>query len=103
MAGWIFEWDSVIQFLPQLVPIQFNTALTFFMSGFALLAERNYRRASAAAAAFVLFFALLTGLQYVANGDFGIDTFFLKPFFRCAPRIPGAWRPTRPSASCCSR
>ncbi len=79
MTGWYARWTTVIQISPSFPPMQFNTALGFFLcgSGSALLMSDRSRIAPwlGGGGAFV---GLLTFSEYVSGKDFGIDQFFVK-------------------------
>jgi PAS domain S-box-containing protein len=79
MVAWFEHWTSIIQLLPHLVPMKFNTALGFALSGLGLFLLTTRRPAPVPwlgmAAALI---GMLTLLEYATGRDFGIDQFFFK-------------------------
>lgn len=78
--GWLAGHARLVQVLPHFVPMQFNTALGFVLTGLMLLSAgfRKYLLAG--------FFALIvlggagaTVIEYILDTDFGIDEFFVEP------------------------
>lgn len=78
MLGWWLQSPKLVQVSPQLVPMQFNTALGIALCALALMLRRSVLAALCSAAAFTL--ATLSFLQYVGGWDFGIDTLFVTPW-----------------------
>lgn len=77
--GWLAGHARLVQVLPYFVPMQFNTALGFVLTGLMLLSA-GYRK-------YLLtgFFALIvfcgaaaTVLEYLLDKNFGIDEFFVE-------------------------
>lgn len=94
MTGWFMHWDHVVQPVATVVPMQFNTALTFFTATLALLAaEKGYRNFSTLLALLVLCMAATIGMQYVVDGNFGIDSLFVKPYLQTRTTHPGRMAP----------
>jgi len=90
IVGWYAHWAAVIQVLPNLPPMKFNTALCFILCGVGLILLTT-RRAWAApwlggVAALV---GLLTLAEYVTGRSFGIDQFFVNSFIDTATKFPG--------------
>jgi CHASE3 domain sensor protein len=94
IASWYAHWQAVIQLLPNTAPMQFNTALCFILSGagLCLLTTRGADQARWPGGA-VLFFTLLTLLEYVTGRDFNIDQIFFKPWFQADTVYPGRMSP----------
>lgn len=81
LIGWLFQIHAVVQLLPNLVPMQFNTALCFLISaGCLLLYNSNYKVLANFLAVILLVITALTLAQYAFNISFGIDTLFNQPF-----------------------
>ncbi len=74
MIAGLHDIRSVIQLGPGLAPMQFNTALCFFLSGMALLLRNVFRQFTVFAGILVGSLALATSLQYLTGLDFGLDT-----------------------------
>jgi signal transduction histidine kinase/CheY-like chemotaxis protein len=99
MVGWYAHWTAIIQISPSFPPMQFNTALGFFLcgSGSAMLMSDRSRIAPwlGGGAAFL---GLLTFFEYVSGKDLGIDQFFVKSGILTATYSPGRMSPL--TASC---
>lgn len=94
MIGWHMRWDSVVQIIPGFVPMQFNTALAFFLAAVALMASEAHRpRLGMAAAALAGLLTAAVGLQYAAGMNFGIDTLFFDPYLQARTTHPGRMAP----------
>ena len=90
LMGWFIESAPLVQLRPQLVPMQFNTALGFVFCGAGLLFLIYGRRQLAmSCGVFSLALGLLTVLEYLYGLDFGIDQFFLEPFTAVKTTYPG--------------
>jgi PAS domain S-box-containing protein len=94
ITSWYAHWQIIIQMLPNTAPMQFNTALCFILSGASLflltLRRANYALWPGGA---VLFFTLLTLLEYLTGADFNIDQIFFKPWFQADTVYPGRMSP----------
>jgi len=91
-VSWYEHWQPVLLLLPDAVPMPFNAALCFLLSGAALLLLPSPKISPWLAGAPVVF-ALLTLLEYVTGRDFHIDAIFLKPYFETATTYPGWMSP----------
>ena len=79
--------------------MQYSAALGFILSGAALFLLTTRRKSLALwISGAVVLFALLTLLEYVTNGNFGIDLLLYKPYFEAATAYPGRMSPL--TASC---
>ena len=75
-AGWLLRVPVLVQVLPGLTPMMFNTAVCFVLSGVSLLLAAlrpDWRRAVRVLPAGLLALAAAVTLQYVVGADFGID------------------------------
>lgn len=94
MIGWVIGSRVLIQVLPGLAPMQFNTALLLFLSSLSLiLGAFRYRVAAMCLAAFVLLVSGATFVQYLANYDFGIDRLTDFNYIRDRTSHPGRMAP----------
>lgn len=96
MAAWHAHWVFILQLTPGLVPMQYNTALGFFVTGLSLLLvpHDKTRKAGLLFAVFAFVFAGLTGLQYVVKADFGLDRlFFEAPYVQTRTSHAGRMAP----------
>jgi PAS domain S-box-containing protein len=98
MAAWYAHWTALIQVLPNLPPMKFNTALGLALGGssLSLLGKRPAIAGGFGAAAAAI--GLLTALEYLARGNFGIDEFFVRPYIDTATLYAGRMSPL--AASC---
>jgi signal transduction histidine kinase/CheY-like chemotaxis protein len=94
-CGWWFKSPLLVQLGYELAPMQFNTALGFVLLSLALLLSRTPRGpwAAGACAGLALGLATVSLLQYPLHTDFGLDTFFLKPFVTARTSHPGRMAP----------
>ncbi len=94
LVGWYTGNRTLIQVLPQFVPMQYNTALGFVLSGAALLLlilERE--RAAVAVGALAALVGALTLVEYVAQIDLRIDELFMKHDITTETSHPGRMAP----------
>lgn len=93
--GWWLKVPELVQVFPGQAPMQINTALCFLGLGIALLfAGFDRWRTAAPIACMVGGFALLTGLQYLFQADFGIDTLLGEPWTVDRTSHPGRMAPS---------
>jgi PAS domain S-box-containing protein len=79
MVGWFFSMPTVIQIFPIFKPMQFNSALCFFLAGVSVLAlNRDFKKVATVCTSGISALCALTFLEYLTGLDFGIDQFFLK-------------------------
>ncbi len=94
IVGWYTGNRTLIQVLPQFVPMQYNTALGFVLSGAALLLLIvEHRRAAVVVGALAALIGALTLVEYVAQIDLHIDEFFMKHDITTATSHPGRMAP----------
>lgn len=90
MMGWIVQNPTLIQILPSLVPMVFNTALSFAALSLGILfSETRNKIVSKITAGVVVFFSLSVLIQYLFEKNFGIDSFFVEPFYALGTSSPG--------------
>lgn len=90
LGGWFARVPALIQLHPSLVPMQFNTALCFFLLGLALIglvAQRFGFARVCAGSVFIV--AGLTLAEYLTGFDFGIDQFFMQHYITTLTSHPG--------------
>lgn len=94
IIGWLAHLPIVIQVLPHLAPMKFNTALCFICCGTALMFLHsklaNLVPWIAAGPGIV---GLLTVLEYLTGKDFKIDQLFFTDYLRIATTFPGRMSP----------
>jgi|GEM_PF-2492269 len=93
MFGWYIHSPALIQIVPQFVPMQFNTALCFLLSGVALLASGRNQKLSVAVGGLAALIGFLTLIQYVLGVDFGIDELLMKHDITVETSQPGRMAP----------
>src|SRR3990167_5010729 len=77
MIGWMIHLPSLIQIFPQFVPMQFNTAFLFVLSGLGVFLLDRWQKVAAGLGAIIFLLSVLTILQYPLHIDFEIDQFFM--------------------------
>ncbi len=93
ILGWLAGSETLIRVLPDLIPMEFNTALGFFLCGIGLvffsIGRMNIATAAGGMAALI---GLLTLFQYLFAIDLGVDRFLwaktLPAGYSSAPRMP---------------
>ena len=99
IVGWYQHWTQVIQLVPSLPPMQFNTALGFIFGGLGLkMLRTRWPLAVLVIGPVLALLALATLIEYLAGADFGIDQLFIKPYVLTAVTFPGRMSPL--TASC---
>lgn len=94
MLGWHLNAPSVIQIRPGMVPMQYNTALSFLLGGMGLLSARVQRWPLAGAAGLLMAaIGLLTLLTHVFALDLGLDQLFMRHYITVATSQPGRMAP----------
>ena len=99
IIGWYAHLTAVIQILPNLPPMVFNTALGFIVcgAGLILLTTRRVVISSWLGGGGALL-GMLTLVEYLTNHNFGIDQLFLNDYVVTATAFPGRMSPL--TASC---
>lgn len=81
MVAWQTHLSALIQVLPDSPPMRYNTALAFFLNGWALLAlMKKWRRLAAGLSLLVALIGGLTLTQYIFQVNFGIDQLFIHDY-----------------------
>lgn len=94
LLGWYTHNTSLIQINPVFVPMQYNTAIGFFMSGIALLfLNTNCKKVSVWIGSVVLLFGLITLLEYILGLDLFIDQLFMDHYITIKTSTPGRMAP----------
>ncbi|QDE28355.1 PAS domain S-box protein [Paremcibacter congregatus] len=90
MFGWYSKSPLLIQVHAGLVPMQFNTALGFFLLGASLISlSFPLKQLSPLLAGLVLLLSLATLVQYVFNNNLGIDQLFIESYITVHSPNPG--------------
>lgn len=94
MIAWFAGQEAWVRIHPTYMPMQFNTALSFFCTGAALALLRwPMVWLSRAAAAAVFAIAAVTGAQFLFDVNLGIDELFLKHYAQERASYPGRMAP----------
>ena len=94
LIGWFTSNTTLIQIRPVFVPMQFNTALGFFLSGASLiLALKNNFFAGKMTALIVGIISLTTLFQYISGINIGIDELFMEHDIIVKTSHPGRMAP----------
>lgn len=94
LVGWHIRNATLVQVLPDLVPMQYNTALGFLLFGVGLIAlMRGRRRLSALAGALVATVGVLTLAEYIFALDLGIDQLLMEHYITVQTSSPGRMAP----------
>lgn len=80
ILGWIFDIDGFKTIFPSMIPMKFNTVLSFFLLGISLFFHTNdkFNIIIKIVFAFVSLIGFLTLVEYIYAVDLGIDEFFCK-------------------------
>ena len=94
LAGWYTHTVVLVQVHPAFVPMQYNTALGFFLAGLSLLAlSTGGRRAVHVAGSAVGAIGFLTLMQFIFGSDFHIDQLFMEHYTTVKTSHPGRMAP----------
>jgi diguanylate cyclase (GGDEF)-like protein len=94
LVGWHTHSPTLVQVLPALVPMKYNTALGFLLSGLGLLAIALDRPWGALpGAAWSLLLGALTLIQDVFSLNIGIDELLMEDYIRVETAHPGRLAP----------
>lgn len=94
MLGWATGHTGLIHIHTSFAPMQFNTALSFFLSGTALLAHSAGRFRLTRILAYVIgSLSLLIMFQYIADVNLGIDTLIFSSIEPAGTVHPGRMAP----------
>lgn len=90
LFGWYLEIVALVQIHSSFVPMQYNTALGFLMTGCAFASLRlGFEKLSSVLSVMIFLIGGLTLLEYIFFINIGIDTFFHMPTIGVDPVIPG--------------
>ena len=94
LVGWYTHNAALIQVNPAFVPMQYNTALGFALSGLGLLALLfGASRWQQLAAVLVSLVGMLTLVEYIFGVDLGIDQLFMEHYIGVKTSHPGRMAP----------
>jgi hypothetical protein len=94
LFGWYLTLPAIVQIHPTFVPMQFNTALCFLLSGAALFSYLQSRLAlTRLFASGALLLAGLTGLQMLLGLNFHLDQLFMEHYVTVKTVSPGRMEP----------
>lgn len=94
IIGWLAHWTMVVQVLPHLAPMKFNTALCFICCGTGLmLLSTRLAKLVPWLGVIPAIVALLTLLEYFTGEDFKIDQLFVRDYILTATSSPGRMSP----------
>ncbi|MFC1745149.1 PAS domain S-box protein [Candidatus Riflebacteria bacterium] len=94
LIGWYTHNLKLIQISEKFVPMQYNTALGFFLSGLCIISYvLGYYRASACLGGIVFLTGGLTLIEYIFTVDLGIDQLFMKHYVTTKSSHPGRMAP----------
>lgn len=92
--GWETQQRSLIQILPHMAPMQFNTALCFMLCSLALFFKTLQWKIPTSLSALTAFgLSSLTLFQYLLETNYGIDQFFAHDFIQTKTSHPGRMPP----------
>ncbi|MCI5066560.1 PAS domain S-box protein [bacterium] len=91
MFGWLVRSTPLVQVLPGLAPMQFNTAFCFLLLGTSCLCNvrQHYYEWTWIPAALCFGIAATVLAEYSLHSNIGIDTFFVDPFVGKDALYPG--------------
>ena len=94
LLGWYLHEPALIQVNPAFVPMQYNTALGFALSGLALLGLAGpWPRIATIAGMLVLLTGVLTLIEYSFGVDLHIDQLFMEHYIDLKTSNPGRMAP----------
>jgi hypothetical protein len=94
LIGWYTQNVKLIQVNPAFVPMQYNTALGFFLSGIAmLLIIANRKRSVGILGIIVIGIGLITIIEYALGLVLFIDQLFMKHYVTVKTSHPGRMAP----------
>lgn len=94
LTGWHSHNVALIQIRPQFMPMQYNTAIGFLLSGLTLLALDNRQpRLALVCAAMVMALGVATLFEYIIGVDLGIDQLLMQHYITVKTSHPGRMAP----------
>jgi PAS domain S-box-containing protein len=101
VAGWLTLAVALIQVLPGLPPMQYNTALGFMICGAALLtATLDLRRPTALLGGIAAIIGSATLFENLFQSNLGIDDLLVETYIRASASDPGRMAPNSALALC---
>ncbi|MES2982396.1 MAG: ATP-binding protein [Verrucomicrobiota bacterium] len=94
LIGWHYHIPTIVQIHSSLVPMQYNTALCFLLSGLALLATTfGKTKVTFTLGFFTSVIGAVTLSQYLLDANYGIDELFFKHYIFTNTSHPGRMSP----------
>jgi|GEM_PF-1487420 len=94
MFGWVIKSSLLVQIHPEFAPMQFNTALCFFLSGIGLMCLlKQWNRQAAIFGSITTIISLLTICQYMFDINLGIDELAIEHAIVVKTSHPGRMAP----------
>lgn len=93
LFGWVIGNTTLIQIHPTFAPMQFNTALGFFLLSVSFLFRKDFETLSLTLAYLCLALSGVTFLQYILSINLGIDELFMKGYVTVKTSHPGRMAP----------
>jgi signal transduction histidine kinase len=94
IIGWHSNNNILVQVRPEFVPMQYNTALGFFLCGLLVLTVYLKKNGvSKIVACIVGFIGFVTLIQYIFDVNIGLDEFFIKHSITTNTSHPGRMAP----------
>jgi PAS domain S-box-containing protein len=94
LTGWYIENETLVQVHPSFVPMQFNTALGFFLAAAGFIAALTVRKQLANwCAGSTIAIGVLTLFQYLTGVDLGIDQLLMTHYITVETSHPGRMAP----------
>ena len=90
LFGWWIDNQSLVRIAAHLPNMQYNTAVSFFLSGVSLLLVARYRYLSFIVGVLIILLAALTLVQYIFSVDLGINRLLILSFMKRAEIGPMA-------------
>jgi len=92
IIGWHLRVRLLVQIIPGVIPMQYNTALCFVvlgLSGWLLITRRCYRFLPVLGAAFLIVMGALVIYEYASGISLGVDTLLFYPWDVTLLKYPG--------------
>lgn len=95
MIAWLVKIPALLQFNPAYVPMVFQTAFCFLLSGIALICyqKSKFKTLQITLGFIILIFAGLMLIEEIFGYNFGIDEFFVKMWITTISTHPGRMAP----------
>ncbi len=94
LIGWYTNTSLLIQVHKSFVPMQYNTALGFLISGIGLISlQFNFRRINIVVGIMIALLGFLTLLQYIFGLQLGVDQLFMDHYITTKTSHPGRMAP----------